>query len=335
MTSTAEILEHRRKTGLFPVSPGRYPSLFDPSGADDLRVLIQDAADQLCQVVDGNLDFIVQVPGGDDDIDKFLLLVNFVLATARRSLSDLREVHRKIDEDLAAARKLQEKLLPQKLPLARNLRVTARCVPARAVGGDFFDFLRYQRSGLYVGLLADVSGKGAAAALYAALTSGIVGSLLEDELSPKEMLKRLNRSLFTRVPDEHFVALSYSTWDDERLILETCSSGLPEPLRCRDGNVERLPIHGLPLGLFPEVDYEVTRIHCEPGDTLLFYTDGVVDAVDGQGNEFGTDRLCEIMMETRNKTTSEIAKNVFEKVTNHCRCLTHIDDQTVIALRVL
>ena len=132
----------------------------------DLRNLIRDAANQLCQVVDGSLDFVVQVSEGDDDFDKLLLLVNFVLASARRSFADLREVHQRMEEDLSAARKLQEKLLPQTLPHARNLQLSARCVPARAVGGDFFDFGQCSNSGLYVGLLADVSGKGAAAAIF-------------------------------------------------------------------------------------------------------------------------------------------------------------------------
>src|SRR4030095_3545984 len=113
-----------------PVSPdGLLPE-------QDLRRLIRDAADQLCQVVDGNLDCVVQVSESDDEFDKFLLLVNFVLASARRSFADVREAHRRIGEDLSAAHRLQEKLLPQSLPNATNLLVSAKCVPARAVGGD-------------------------------------------------------------------------------------------------------------------------------------------------------------------------------------------------------
>ena len=301
----------------------------------DLRQLIRDASNQLCQVVDGNLDFVVQVSESDDDLDKFLLLVNFVLASARRSFSDLREAHARIEEDLSAARKLQEKLLPQKLPNARNLRVSAKCVPARAVGGDFFDFFRYQHSGLYVGLLADVSGKGAAAAIYAALASGIARFLLDEELNPKEMLTKLNKSLFARAPDGNFVALTYCTWDDQQLVLELAGSGLPEPLLCRGGMVRKLEAHGLPLGLFREAYYEVMRIQCERGDTLLFYTDGVVETVDNEGNEFGTQRLCEILMKTCRHKPVDIVNNVFDEVNAYCHCKMNFDDQTVIAMQVL
>lgn len=301
----------------------------------DLRRLIRDAADQLCQVVDGNLDFVVQVSESDEDFDKFLLLVNFVLASARRSFGDLREAHRRIEEDLSAARRLQEKLLPQTLPNARNLLVSARCVPARAVGGDFFDFFRYQRSGLYAALLADVSGKGAAAAIYAALASGIARFLVDEELDPKDVLAKLNKSLCARAPDGNFVALTYCTWDDEQLVLEIAGSGLPEPLLCRRGIVQKLEAHGLPLGLFPQADYEAMRIQCERGDTLLFYTDGIVESADRNGNEFGPERLAEIVMKNCGDTTSEIVDRVFEAVTAHCQCETNFDDETVIAMKVL
>jgi phosphoserine phosphatase RsbU/P len=310
-------------------------SLLDGCSEDKLRSLIRDAADQLCRVVDGNLDFVVQVPESDEDVDKLLLLVNFVLASARRSFSDLSEVHRRVEEDLLAARKLQEKLLPEQVPNVRNLRVAAKCVPARAVGGDFYDFFRYPRSGLCVGLLADVSGKGAAAAIYAALASGIVRSLTDREMDPAAMLNKLNKSLFTRAPEGNFVALTYSTWDDENRVLEICNSGLPEPLLFRNGVARSLSIHGLPLGLFPDAEYEAMRIQCEPGDTFVFYTDGVVDEVDRAGEEFSTTRLTEILSNTCHLNATEIVADVFQHVNNYCNCEINRDDQTVIVVQVV
>jgi sigma-B regulation protein RsbU (phosphoserine phosphatase) len=275
----------------------------------------------------------VQVSEGDDDFDKLLLLVNFVLASARRSFADLREVHQRMEEDLSAARKLQEKLLPQTLPHARNLHLSAKCVPARAVGGDFFDFGQCSNSGSYVGLLADVSGKGAAAAIFAGLASGIARSLVHQGLNPREMLNKLNERMFTRAPDGNFVALTYYTWDDDQLVLELCNSGLPEPLLCRAGTGQRLPVHGLPLGLFPVAEYEAMRIQCEPGDTLLFYTDGVVDSLDKNGNEFGTERLIDLFEGTCRREPTEIVNEVFDRLLAHCPC-EMVDDQTVIAMKI-
>jgi len=305
------------------------------SAADQkVRSLIRDAADQLCRVVDGNLDFVVQVSESDDDVDKLLLLVNFVLASARRSFNELSEVHRRVQEDLLAACKLQEKLLPEKLPRARNLRVAAKCIPARTVSGDFYDFFRYQRSGHCVGLLADVSGKGAAAAIYAALASGVVRSLADNEMPPAAMLSHLNSRLFARGLEGNFVAQAYFTWDDDTRTLELSNSGLPEPLLLRKGVVQTLPIHGLPLGLFFEANYEALRIQCEPGDTFVFYTDGVVDQLDRDGNEFGGSQLAEIISNTPFRNPADTVEFLFAQVSKHCQCENNIDDQTVIVLQV-
>src|SRR4030095_8138086 len=305
------------------------------SREDKLRRLITEASDQLCQVVDGNLDFVVRVSEPDDDVDKLLLLVNFVLASARRSFTSLSEAHKRLEDDIAAARTLQRKLLPKSLPRPKNLRVASRFVPASAVGGDFFDFLRYERCDLHAGVLADVSGKGAAAAIYAALTSGMIRSVAQEELKPNEMLDRLNKNLFARAPDGQFVALTYSTWNDESLMLETCGSGLPEPLLCRNGKVQSLALHGLPLGLFSDATYESIRVQCEPGDTLLFYTDGIVDATDDQGNEFGVQRLGEVLANKADSGGDAVVNAVVKKVADHSWSESHMDDQTVMALTVL
>src|SRR4030095_8446914 len=171
----------------------------------------------------------------------------------------------------------------------------------------------------------DVSGKGAAAAIYAALASGIARFLVDEELNPKELLTKLNKSLFARAPDGNFVALTYCTWNDQQLVLELAGSGLPEPLLCRRGTVRKLAAHGLPLGLFPEAEYEGVRIQCERGDTLLFYTDGIVETVDRDGNEFGLERLSEIVMKTCDGT-SEIVNDVFNAVNAHCQCEMNFDD---------
>src|SRR4030095_5591174 len=296
------------------------------SREDKLRRLITEASDQLCQVVDGNLDFVVRVSEPDDDVDKLLLLVNFVLASARRSFTSLSEAHKRLEDDIAAARTLQRKLLPKSLPRPKNLRVASRFVPASAVGGDFFDFLRYERCGLHAGVLADVSGKGAAAAIYAALTSGIIRSLLQDELKPQPMLERLNKNLFARAPDAQFVALTYSTWDDERLLLEICSSGLPEPLLVRNGSVKSLAIHGMPLGLFAEPKYEPTIVECRPGDTLLFYTDGIVESSNALGKEFGSGKLADVVLAHSNADAKGVVRAVAKEVAAHTQSESQFDD---------
>ena len=310
------------------------PIPFARSAERRLRRLLREASDQLCQMVDGELNFVVRASEGDDDVDKLLLLVNFALDTARRSMNGLREAHLRLEEDLAAARELQMKLLPQ-LVQPRNARVGAICIPAKAVGGDFFDFFHYRRRGLYAGIIADVSGKGAAAAILAALTSGIIRSWAEEELDPKRMLERLNRKLYGRAPEGRFVAMTYSTWDDRNRVLETCGSGLPEPLLYRDGEVRSLTVHGLPLGLFPGAEYDPVRIQCAPGDTLLFYTDGITEALDSDGSDYGTERLAELFRNNCHRDPEEIVAGVVEAVRAHSGGECSLDDETVMVLKVM
>jgi sigma-B regulation protein RsbU (phosphoserine phosphatase) len=149
------------------------------------------------------------------------------------------------------------------------------------------------------------------------------------------MLYRLNKNLFARAPDGQFVALTYSTWDDERLLLEVCSSGLPEPLLLRNGSVYSLPIHGLPLGLFPETSYEPTTVQCKPGDALLFYTDGIVEACNADGKEFGTARLAEVILAHAGSSAKEMVREVVKEIAAHTQSESNVDDQTVVALKVL
>ena len=104
---------------------------------------------------------------------------------------------------------------------------------------------------------------------------------------------------------------------------------------CRDGIVRSLAVHGLPLGLFPKVGYDVMRIQCQPGDTLLFYTDGVVEEVDRKGIDFGASRLADIIAKNCHLTVAEIVDHVFDQVNAHCQCEMNRDDQTVIAIQVL
>jgi phosphoserine phosphatase RsbU/P len=148
------------------------------------------------------------------------------------------------------------------------------------------------------------------------------------------MLARLNENLFTRAPDGQFVALSFFTWDDTNRVLDICNSGLPEPLLFRNESVRSLAIHGLPLGLFPGVEYEAMRIQCEPGDTIVLYTDGITDAVNPNGIEFGAERLADVVLRIANTEAPEIVDRLVQAAHDHCKCEVNLDDQTVIAMKI-
>ncbi len=164
-----------------------------------------------------------------------------------RLYEEIARQEKRLERDLSLARELQFRLLPQSLPKLPNLEVAAKFAPARAIGGDLYDFVNYSldQMGMVIG---DVSGKGAPAAIYAALVSGILRSHAPIEPGPAEMLRAVNFSLGERRIEGQFVSLIYAVWDDRNRSLKIANSGLPRPLYCHDGKIEVIEATGLPLG---------------------------------------------------------------------------------------
>jgi phosphoserine phosphatase RsbU/P len=240
---------------------------------------------------------------------------------------------RRLEQDLAMARELQFRLLPPSLPKIQNLELAATFVPARAIGGDLYDFVKYSlnRTAIVVG---DVSGKGAAAAIYAALVSGILRSHAPIEPSPAEMLATVNFSLSERRIDGQFVALIYAVWDDDQRSLRVANSGLPRPIYCHDGKTEIIEATGLPLGLFDEAEYEEFGFNAKPGDMFVFFSDGIIDARNQGGDLFGRARLEEIIARNTKLPAEAVVRSIFEAVADHASGAEAFDDQTVVVMRV-
>ena len=240
---------------------------------------------------------------------------------------------RRLDRDLAAARELQFRLLPSVLPKLRNLEIAAKFSPARAIGGDLYDVLNYSNSRTAIAV-GDVSGKGAPAAIYAALVSGILRSHAPIEPGPAEMLAALNYSLSERRVDGQFVSIIYALWDDESRTLHVSNSGLPRPVYCRKGKTQMIEATGLPLGLFDEAEYDEITFQAEPDDVFVFFSDGILDATNKAGDLFGRTRLEKIVTECSDKPAESMVKSIFKAAAEHARGVDTFDDQTVVAIKV-
>ena len=240
---------------------------------------------------------------------------------------------RRLERDLAAARELQFRLLPPVLPQTRSLDIAAKFSPARAIGGDLYDVLCYSgaRTAITVG---DVSGKGAPAAIYAALVSGILRSHAPMEPGPAEMLAAVNYSLADRRVDGQFVSVIYAVWDDEDLTLQVSNSGLPRPVYCHKGKTQLIEATGLPLGLFDEAEYDEFTFQAEPGDVFVFFSDGILDATNKAGELFGRTRLEQIVSECWSNSAESMVKSVFKAAAEHAAGVETFDDQTVVAIKV-
>jgi sigma-B regulation protein RsbU (phosphoserine phosphatase) len=260
----------------------------------------------------------------------------------------IHDEEQRMERDLAMAREVQLRLLPSAPPKPRNAEIAASFRPARSIGGDMYDFLTYDSGTLIA--LGDVSGKAAPAALYAALVSGILRSLAGRQLAPAGLLAELNDQLQERKLAAQYVTMLAALWDDDRRTVAIANAGSVQPMVVTHSpasvashsltdaiEVQTVPIEGFPLGLFSESSYEETLIQLAPGDLVLFFSDGIVDAVNSRGEQFGTERLATLMQ--HHPTAANSAQNavdaILEAVTTHQSGTEHFDDETIIALRVL
>jgi phosphoserine phosphatase RsbU/P len=240
---------------------------------------------------------------------------------------------RRLERDLALARELQGRLLPQSRPQLDHLEVAAKFVPARAIGGDLYDFIPYSMSRLGIAI-GDVSGKGAPAAIYAALVSGILRSHAPVEPTPAEMLAGVNLSLAERRIEAQFVSLIYAVWDDAKRTLTVANSGLPRPIYVHENKNTVIEATGLPLGLFDEADYDEFHFRMQPGDMFVFFSDGILDARNRSGELFGRGRVEKVIGECANRSVDCVVDSLFKAVAEHSAGVETFDDQTVVAIQV-
>jgi sigma-B regulation protein RsbU (phosphoserine phosphatase) len=250
-----------------------------------------------------------------------------------RLYEEIARQEKRLERDLALARELQFRLLPQTLPKLANLEIAAKFVPARAIGGDLYDFVSYSQSRTAI-VVGDVSGKGAPAAIYAALVGGILRSHAPIEPGPAEMLSAVNYSLGERRIEGQFVSLIYAVWNDPERSLRVANSGLPRPIHCRDGKIKVIEATGLPLGLFEEADYDEFTFQAKAGDVFVFFSDGILDASDRAGELFGRTQVEKIVAECSGNSAESIVASLFKAVAEYASGMDPFDDQTVVAIKV-
>jgi sigma-B regulation protein RsbU (phosphoserine phosphatase) len=253
-----------------------------------------------------------------------------------RLYEEARENQSRLMNDLETAREIQRQLLPSGAKEIPGLDLATAYVPARELGGDFYDLLPYG-----VGRLAiangDVSGKGTAAALYGSLAIGILRELVHDnEATPSEMLAELNGRLVAARLDAKFIAMQFAIYDAALRELTIANAGGTLPLMIRNGQVTEINIGGMPLGLMPDVEYEEVRLNLVPGDIVVFASDGIHEAMNKEQEEFGVERLKALLSTANSETPGfKIAQRIVKATDEHTGAgrMAH-DDRTLLILRV-
>src|SRR5215203_1057007 len=207
----------------------------------------------------------------------------------------------RIEQELHVARRIQQASLPEAVPAFEGWDIYPSYRPAREVGGDFYDFLELEdgRLGLVVG---DATGKGVPAALVMSTTCGMLRAVTQaSDYSPGEVLQRVNEALATRIPANMFVTCFYGVLDPESGCFTYANAGHDLPYVRRGGDAEELMARGMPLGLMPGMSYEEKEIILGAGEAALFYSDGLVEAHNSEGEMFGFPRLQALVAEHAGK----------------------------------
>jgi sigma-B regulation protein RsbU (phosphoserine phosphatase) len=253
-----------------------------------------------------------------------------------RLYEEARESERLLRDDLDTAREIQLQLLPTGAREVPGLDLAAAYVPARELGGDFYDFLPYGKGRLGFAL-GDVSGKGTAAALYGSLAIGMLREHVVTHLCPPaEMLATLNRRLYNDRFDSRFIAMLFATYDAPSRSLTLANAGGPYPLLVRGGCVQPIRLEGVPLGLIPNTEYDETTVELTPGDVVLFASDGILESENSVQEEFGPKRLFALLSGlSQGDSAQEIAEQILAATDGHSGAGTapH-DDRTLVVLRV-
>jgi sigma-B regulation protein RsbU (phosphoserine phosphatase) len=253
----------------------------------------------------------------------------------------IHEEEQRMERDLEMARQVQLRLMPSRPPKLERAEIAAQFVAARSIGGDVYDYLDYGpgRTALAVG---DVSGKAAPAALYAALVSGILRSLAPQHLSPAAMLAALNDQLQERKLDSQYVTMLMAIWDDSNQTLQIANAGSVQPLfvaanadAAKPPSVRTIQAEGFPLGLFPNAEYEEFTLSTQPGDLIVFFSDGIVDAVNATGDMYGDERLAKLLESQHHPTAQSTVDAILQAVTDFQAGTAHFDDETIVVLRAL
>ncbi len=257
-----------------------------------------------------------------------------------RLYETIRANEERLEKEIRFAQRVQTALLPTELPKRmRGVDVAARFAPARELGGDMYDFLAPEPNSLVVAV-GDVSGKGVPAALYSAFAGELVRSrtfrrrYAPDRFSPAGVLASVNTILHERQLEEYYCTLCYASFDFKRRTVILANSGLPYPVRCAGGAASQIVLPGVPLGSFAGSTYDEASFELSAGDLFVFCSDGVFEANDALGREFGAERLIDVIQSQCRRSARELVDAIFAAVQEFRGDTPANDDMTAVALKL-
>ncbi|HVS03570.1 MAG TPA: SpoIIE family protein phosphatase [Thermoanaerobaculia bacterium] len=296
--------------------------LLDPGGCQGMIVV--NSRSQVRQFTEEDLELLVSLAS--------------VAAMRLRNVALAEEAaqRRLLEQELSLARQLQIALLPAELPQLPGYELHGYNIPSRTVSGDYYYAVTRREQQEFFLMLADVSGKGVAASLLTASLEALSAGPIEDGLPPGEIAAKVGELLRRRTPQERYATAFLATVDVASGALQYTNAGHNAVLLARrEGEVELLKSNGLPLGLLPDAAYRQGDVVLAPGDLLLVYTDGVTEATNPDGEEFGIDRLVAVARRHAGSEIAAFSRGVEQELESFARGVPFADDRTLLLLRRL
>lgn len=288
-----------------------------------LETALQEAEDQtlgLCEVC-------------QDCVNAELLEMDYTASVCLEHLSD--QERRQLETELELSHAVQKALLPQQPPAIPGLDISSFSRPAQIVGGDYYDFFQFQ-DGVHGLVVADVEGHGVSAGMLMSSLQTSLRTLVPETASPVEVLQRINRFYLHNIHLTTFVTIFLARFEAGGRELTYCNAGHNPPLlvRAASGEVLRLAPTGAAIGLVEDFTPRVGSVSLHPGDALLLYTDGLTEAANAQGQQFGPERLEEIVSRNAALPADELARLVRQSLYDFAAGEPLADDVTIVACRL-
>jgi sigma-B regulation protein RsbU (phosphoserine phosphatase) len=272
-----------------------------------------------------------------DFSDADLRLLSIIAAQSAQIVENARlyeeeQTFLKVQEEIKIASKIQHDLLPKQNPQIEGYDIAGKNISAQLVGGDYYDFIQINQDRIAL-CLGDVSGKGLPAAILMANLQAAVRSQAILNVSAQDCTQRANKLLFKNTSTEKFVTLFYAVLDAKRHELVFSNAGHDNPFLLRDKKVTRLEAGGTVLGFIEDVPFEQETMTLLNGDVLLVYSDGITEAMDVNGKEFGEERLGEVVIANREKSAEELIDTILASVKEHTGAQPQMDDMTIMIVK--
>jgi serine phosphatase RsbU (regulator of sigma subunit) len=249
-------------------------------------------------------------------------------------LLDERLEKRRMEEELKVASEIQMRLQPVAPPSLEGWEMTGVSFPCREIGGDYYDFIQRKRDNRVIIAVGDVSGKGTGAALLMSSLHAAVRAQSQTGHPIRDVMSEINQYIYENSPPNKFLTLFYGELDPETGVLTYSNGGHNNPFLSRStGEVERLDRGGLPIGMMQGVPYQEDSVTFEPGDVLVIYSDGITESVDAQDEEFGEQRLIDVLKQNRSRSSSGIRDRIDEALSRFVGSMAPVDDMTLMIIK--